>query len=155
RRVRPEFAGEFLHHWDFMLAGDWGAPGGDNGKGTNQISAGPPPGYAGTQTTTVPAPATAAFPGDQADPPFNPEFGQFDAPFTMENRTSDKFFPFMERSLAVRVLGIPTNKEIGGMAWGETSEKLFHYEAGIFNGDGQNRLNVDNRADFMGRVFVR
>ena len=41
------------------------------------------------------------------------QVGQFDAPFTLENRTSDKYFDFMERSITVRAFGIPENKEIG------------------------------------------
>jgi hypothetical protein len=73
----------------------------------------------------------------------------------MENRTSDKYIPFMERSLAVRAFGIPTNKEIGATAWGEVADNMLSYAVGVFDGDGQNRPNVDNRADLMGRVVVR
>ncbi|MEP7050227.1 MAG: porin, partial [Pseudomonadota bacterium] len=85
---------------------------------------------------------------------FNVQVGQFDAPFTMENRTSDKYIPFMERSLAVRDVGIPTNKDIGAMFWGEDPSKYFFYSAGLFNGEGQNRLNTDSRGDVMARAFV-
>jgi hypothetical protein len=73
----------------------------------------------------------------------------------MENRTSDKYIPFMERSITVRAFGIPTNKEIGAMAWGEVADRILSYTVGVFEGDGQNRPNVDNRADVMGRVVVR
>ena len=51
-------------------------------------------------------------------PWFNFQVGQFDAPFTLENRTSDKYFDFMERSLAVRAFAVPNNKEDGIMLWG-------------------------------------
>ena len=46
------------------------------------------------------------------------QVGQFDAPFTLENRTSDKYFDFMERSVAVRAFGVPANKDDGAMLWG-------------------------------------
>ena len=46
------------------------------------------------------------------------QVGQFDAPFTLENRTSDKYFDFMERSITVRAFGIPDNKEMGAMLHG-------------------------------------
>src|SRR5262249_20189917 len=85
---------------------------------------------------------------------FNLQVGQFDAPFTMENRTSDKYIPFMERSLTVRAFGIPSNKEIGAMLWGETADRLLFYSVGVFNGDGQNRPNLDDQAEVMGRVFT-
>jgi hypothetical protein len=82
------------------------------------------------------------------------QLGQFDAPFTMENRTWEPYLDFMERSLAVRALGIPTNKEIGLMLWGESPSHVVHYEVGAFNGDGPNRLNRDNYFDGMARVFA-
>jgi hypothetical protein len=139
--VRPEISGELLGNWRFMLAGDWGATAADNPAGTNETQAAAP-GAAPTATSgryaSAQTPAVRAAPTD----------------ITMENRTSDKFLPFMERSLAVRALGIPTNKELGVMFWGEDEKKLFFYSAGIFNGEGQNRPNMDNRFDAMARVFV-
>ena len=42
RRIRPEISGELFHRWYFMLAGDFGATGLDNPKGTNQTSAAAP-----------------------------------------------------------------------------------------------------------------
>ena len=147
RRVRPEFTGEFMQgNWQWMLAGDFGMgnPGTDNPKGK---SAG------GAQTSRVTGVPTDVFINWHPAGIFNLQLGQFDVPFTMENRTSDKYIQFMERSLAVRALGVPTNKDIGAMAWGETANKLAFYSLGIFNGEGQNRPNVDNRADLYGRVF--
>lgn len=83
----------------------------------------------------------------------NVQMGQFDAPFTLENRTSDKYFDFMERSLAVRALGVPTNKELGLMVWGLAPRRFLYYSAGVFNGDGQSVKNLDSRFDFMGRAY--
>jgi phosphate-selective porin len=82
------------------------------------------------------------------------QVGQYDAPFTLENRTSDKYFDFMERSITVRSFGIPDNKEIGAMIHGFNDDKNFYYSVGVFNGDGQNFKNVDDHVDFMGRAWI-
>ncbi len=162
RRIRPELTGEFFHSFWFSIAGDFGATSLDNPKGTNETSAAKPGAaptdttgaYSGAQTAHIGAAPTDVFINYKAHPLFNVQVGQFDAPFTMENRTSDKYIPFMERSLAVRDVGIPTNKEIGGMAWGETPSRLWFYSVGLFNGDGQNKLNVDSGGDLLARTFV-
>ena len=162
RRIRPEIGGEFFKSWWFSIAGDFGATNFDNPKGTTETSASSPGAaptatsgkYASAQTTRVSAAPTDVFINYRAHPLFNVQVGQFDAPFMMENRTSDKFIPFMERSLAVRDVGVPTNKEIGAMFWGEDPQRYFFYSAGLFNGDGQTRLNVDSRGDVMARAFA-
>ena len=82
------------------------------------------------------------------------QVGQFDAPFTLENRTSDKYFDFMERSLAVRAFGVPGNKDIGVMAFGTLPKKLAYYSVGVFDGEGQNIRNQDNYFAVIGRAFV-
>lgn len=162
RRIRPELTGEFLHnHFQWMLAGDWGSTSVDNSKGTNETAAaGPgstPSGtsakFASAQTASIKAAPTDVFINARAAGGLNLQIGQFDAPFMMENRTSDKYIPFMERSLAVRDVGVPTNKEIGAMVWGETKEKLVFYSFGPFMGEGQNRPNLDGRFDFIARAF--
>ncbi len=165
RRIRPEITGEFFHDWSFMIAGDFGATGLDNNKGSETETQASAPGpantptgstskYASAQTSKLGAAATDVFLNYKAHALFNVQVGQFDAPFTMENRTSDKYIPFMERSLAVRAVGIPTNKEIGVMVWGELPTKHWFYSLGLFDGDGQNKLNVDSRGDLMLRTFV-
>jgi hypothetical protein len=162
RRIRPEFSGDFLHHFNFMFAGDFGATAIDNPRGTNETSAAPPgtvptvntARFASAQTTRFQAIATDVFINYRAGTFFNVQFGQFDAPFMMDNRTSDKYTAFMERALPVRALGVPSNKEIGAMAWGETDNRVFYYSVGPFNGDGMNRPNIDSRFDVMGRLFV-
>jgi len=82
------------------------------------------------------------------------QVGQFDAPFTLENRTSDKYIDFMERSTTVRAFGIPTNKEVGAMVNGLLPDKVAYYSLGVFNGDGQNFRNVDSKFDVIGRAWV-
>jgi phosphate-selective porin len=147
RRIRPELTGEFMKNWQWMLAGDWGATANDGSPQVGQLTT--------AQTGQIKAIATDVYLNYRcADGLFNVQLGQYDAPFTMENRTSDKYIPFMERSLAVRAVGIPTNKEIGAMFWGELTNKMFFYSLGFFNGDGQGRLSPDNRMDTMGRIFV-
>ncbi|MDB5218904.1 MAG: hypothetical protein JWO86_6831 [Myxococcaceae bacterium] len=162
RRVRPEITGDFLHHFNFMIAGEFGATAVDNAKGTNETSASAPGAaptatsskFATAQTTRFQATSADVFINYRQGSIFNIQVGQFDAPFMMDNRTSDKYTAFMERALPVRAIGIPSNKEIGAMFWGETQNRLFYYSFGPFNGDGQNRPNVDARFDVMGRVFV-
>jgi phosphate-selective porin len=82
------------------------------------------------------------------------QFGQFDAPFTLENRTSDKYFDFMERSVTVRAFGVPTNKEQGFMLHGTTPARHFYYSAAVINGDGQNFRNTDGNFDLLGRAWI-
>ena len=167
RRIRPEVTGELFHEWWFSIAGDFGATGLDNVKGTAAGNTGdatkaPDPAtglppqttrYASAQSVRISAAATDVFVNYRPVSYVNVQAGQFDAPFTMENRTSDKYFPFMERSLAVRAVGVPTNKEIGTMVWGETNDRFFYYSVGLFNGEGQNRLAADSRPELMSRVF--
>lgn len=162
RRVRPEISGEILDTWQFMIAGDWGGTGLDNPNGTNESQAaapGSPPTattgrYASAQTPAVRSSPTDVFINWRGGELANVQVGQFNAPFTMENPTSDKYLPFLERSLPVRAVGIPNNKELGVMFWGNTRDRSFNYALGVFDGDGQNRPNPDNRYDVIGRVFV-
>jgi phosphate-selective porin len=82
------------------------------------------------------------------------QFGQYDAPFTLENRTSDKYFDFMERSITVRAFGIPTNKEQGFMLHGTNADRNFYYSGAVLNGDGQNFKNLDDNFDLMARAWL-
>jgi len=166
RRVRPEFTGEVLGTFQFVLAGEFSGgqpPGVDNQSGKSTETSASAPGsapttssgrYASAQTPSIKAAPTDMYLNIRGSNLFNVQVGQYDAPFTMENRTFDKYIPFMERSIAVRAFGVPTNKDIGAMVWGETDTKTVYYSVGIFNGDGQNTPNVDNRFDGYGRVFV-
>jgi hypothetical protein len=82
------------------------------------------------------------------------QVGQYDAPFTLENRTSDKYFDFMERSITVRAFGIPDNKEMGAMLHGYNDNRNFYYSLALVNGDGQNFKNIDRQFDWMGRAWI-
>lgn len=162
RRIRPELSGEFLKIFQWQISGDWGATGVTDFKGTSETSAanpGQPPTaatarYGSAQGTAIRGGPTDVYINVHACQCFNVQIGQFDAPFSIENRTSDKYIPFMERSLAVRALGIPTNKEVGTMAWGDSKGDFVHYAVGMFMGDGMNRTNVDNRFEVIGRAYL-
>jgi hypothetical protein len=112
-----------------------------------------PPGGAESVAPSALSPSDAiiafAPPGDR----FILQAGQFDAPFTLENRTSDAYTPFIERSMAARSLGVPRNKEIGVMAHGILGG-LFYYSAGLFNGEGPGYRNLDNQPDAVGRLAL-
>ena len=139
RRARLELGGwigSFVYFW---LAGDF--------------AVGPPAGAAPA------APSNLATTDDfVALAPWNNlailQVGQFDAPFTLENRTSDKYFDFMERSITVRAFGIPDNKEMGAMLHGFNDDRNYYYSVAVLNGDGQNFKNADREFDVMGRAWV-
>src|SRR5262249_14436541 len=130
RRARLELLGSlFKNVVDFHLAGDYSTFG-------NGVA------------------ATDVFVQFNVHDWFHIQAGQFDTPFTYENRTSDRYLDFMERSFVVRNLG-PNNKEPGLMLWGGPKNRLFYYSLGAFTGDGINVRNLDNNFDLMGRAFVR
>jgi len=132
RRARIETQGTIFRHFDFQIGGEFAST--------------PATGSTGTVADAFIIVDYLSFLKVQA--------GQFDAPFTLENRTSDKYFDFMERSLAVRAMGIPSNKDQGGMIWGWLPANVAYYSVGLFNGDGQNFKNQDNNLAVMGRAFV-
>jgi hypothetical protein len=163
RRVRPELTGEIMHHWWFMIAGDFAPTALDNANGKSEqyaATAGVAP-TAGTsrylqpQTAAVKAAATDVYLAYKADEALYFQAGQFDAPMTMQNRTSDKYFEFIERPLAIRDVAIASNKDIGIMAHGWADKRVFYYSLGGFNGAGQNRLNTDGRFTMIGRIYAR
>lgn len=80
--------------------------------------------------------------------------GQFDVPFTLENRTADAYTTFIERAMVARSLGAPRNKETGVMVHGLLGNGVFSYAAGVFNGDGPNFRNFDNQPDAIGRATL-
>jgi phosphate-selective porin len=139
KRVRAELSGWIGPMFFFNLAGDF--------------AVGPPPG------ANPVAPTNLSTTDDYgAFAPFGNlailQIGQYNAPFTLENRTSDKYTDFIERSVAVRAFGIPTSKELGMMVHGLLPKSVAYYSLGLFNGDGQNFRNVDNSFDVMGRAWL-
>lgn len=131
RRARAEFNGTVLKHFDYTLAGEFASI---------------PVLFQSTQISDV-------FVNVNYTPWANFQVGQFDAPFTLENRTVDKYIDFMERSITVRSFAVPMNKEIGAMVHGLAPQRFLRYELGIFNGDGGNVRNPDNHFDVIGRAY--
>jgi len=132
RRARVELQGTFIGHFDFHIAGEF---------------------------TTTPAAGSL---GALADAYIIADYlswlkiqvGQFDAPFSLENRTSDKYLDFIERGPTVRYLAVPANKDQGAFAWGWLPKQVAYYSIGVTNGEGQNFKNGDNWGAVLGRAFV-
>jgi len=164
RRARVGFDGEFLKRWSFTALLEFGGQPLSNTGGTAETSAAKA-GMAPTDSSGRYAPvqsiATGAFPADvyinySVCKCFNIKLGQWNIPFSMDNQTGDDYYPLMERSAAIRSFVIPgAARDIGGVVWGELGPKVFNYELGVFGGDGQNRPSVDNRVDFIGRIYAR
>jgi hypothetical protein len=135
RRARVELAGWMGPMFYFDLQGDFAPGGGPAAPGARP-----------------PTDAYAAFApvGDL----FIVQAGQFDAPFSLENRTLEAYLPFVERSLAVRALTVPSNKDLGVMAHGTDDARMIYYSGGVFNGEGPELGNADNKFDVIGRVSV-
>ena len=139
RRARAELSGWIGPMFYFSLGGDF--------------AAGPPP------AADPVAPASLITTDDYiALAPFETraifQVGQFDAPFTFENRVSSKYTDFLERAVPIRALGISANKEQGLMVHGILPNDVVYYSFGVFDGDGQTFRNVDNSFDFMGRAWL-
>jgi hypothetical protein len=138
RRSRLELGGRILDRFYFFFGGEFG---------------GAPP-LSATQQPTSSAGVADAYAGIDVHPLLKIQVGQFDVPFMMESFTSDKYFDFMERSLAVRAAGTYSDKDAGLMLRGETDDQSFNYAVAAVSGNGKNRVNVDFRPTLMGRVFV-
>jgi phosphate-selective porin OprO and OprP len=140
RKVRLEVGGELYRKVQWFFGGDFGM---------NSTSVG------ANQSVVVRAAPADVYINYKAHPLLNVEVGQFDLPFTAETRTSDKFLPFMERSVPVRVIGKGNAKDTGLMLWGNLDQRRFAYAASLVQGDGMNRPNVDRRFDLVARAYVR
>jgi len=135
RRARVELAGWMGPMFYFDFGGDF-APNADPGS------------------TAAHPPADAYVAFAPAADAFIVQVGQFDAPFSLENRTLEAYTPFIARSLAVRTLAVPNNKDLGLMVHGTDAARTVYYSGGLFNGDGPGIRNADNQVDFIGRVSV-
>lgn len=80
------------------------------------------------------------------------EAGQFYTPFTLENQTSENYSDFMEKAASTRFV-VPLTRETGVQIFGELPHHAAQYWLGIFDGDGQNFKNLDNRMAVIGRGF--
>jgi hypothetical protein len=164
RRLRLELGGDFIQERiAFFGSVDFGGQTITNANGKTIQSAASPgatPSASSARWAAVQTASPVAMPQDvwinlKAWRWLNLMIGQYQAPFSMENRTGDGLGPWMERNLAVRGFVVPMLKEIGMTLWGSLPEEAFGYEIGVFGGDGQNRPNIDDRVDWIGRVYAR
>jgi hypothetical protein len=165
RRARLEMAGEFFQVWQWNIGAEFAPSTADDVAAdtassscaidpTTSLLTCSPRQNAVEAPSVKPAP-TDVFINFAPSAWANVQVGQFYLPFTLENRVSDNTTPFLERSLAVRTIGAPLQRDIGAMFWGESPDRSVYYAAGAFNGDGPNRPNADSRYDFAGRLVVR
>jgi hypothetical protein len=82
------------------------------------------------------------------------QVGQFDAPFTLENRTPDRYLDFFDRGVAVRAFAIPENKDQGIMIHGTNPTRSFYYSAAALNGEGPAVTGFSGHVDVMARAWV-
>jgi hypothetical protein len=166
RRARLELAGEFFETWQWQVGAEFSSATSIDNAAATQAT----PTCTLTKTNTLDCSADKQNPVEAAtvkpiptdvfinygpSPWANLQVGQFYLPFTLENRISDNTTAFLERSLAVRNVGAPLQRDIGAMFWGESPDRYVYYSAAVLNGDGPNRVNVDTKYDFAGRVVVR
>jgi len=82
------------------------------------------------------------------------QLGQFDVPFTLENRTSDRYLDFVHRGPAIRGFAVPENKDQGLMVHGTNPDRNFYYSAAVLNGAGPTVTGVDDKLDVMARAWI-
>jgi phosphate-selective porin OprO/OprP len=86
---------------------------------------------------------------------FVPEFrlrvGQFKAPFSLEELTSDLHIDFVERSL---VNELAPSFDRGIMAYGSVARGIVSYSVGGFNGSGQNTSDNNGAKDVAARLVI-
>ena len=96
----------------------------------------------------------SAFINYQIIPEVQVMMGIMQPTFGMEARQSTKYKDFLEDGISTK-FATPNGVEQGLTIWGATDKNMINYEVSVYSGDGGQRPNVDNRFDFMGRVFVR
>ncbi|OGQ05677.1 MAG: hypothetical protein A3F82_04905 [Deltaproteobacteria bacterium RIFCSPLOWO2_12_FULL_44_12] len=84
--------------------------------------------------------------------PLHIRAGQYKVPFGIQELTSSKKLQFVERSLASEEF-VP-GRDIGLEFWGTPWEGRFEYYAGLFNGDGRNRLNQNQEFLYTARFAI-
>ena len=166
RRARLELAGEFFETWQWQVGAEFSSTTSVDNAAATQVT----PTCSVDPTTSVVTCSNKENPVDAAtvkaiptdvfvnygpSPWANLEVGQFYLPFSLENRISDNTTPFLERSLPVRNIGAPLQRDIGAMFWGEAPDRTVYYSAAVINGDGPNRVNSDSNYDLAARAFVR
>jgi phosphate-selective porin len=134
RRARITLTGDFAEQFDFKMEGDFGQSDGLSGNRTA---------FSATDIWINWHQFTAA----------QVKFGQYKAPFGLEQLTPDTTLFTIERTLPTGA--ITPDRQIGVELWGKPlaaiwpdRADLLTYYAGIFNGNGRNITNNDNN-NFM------
>ncbi len=85
------------------------------------------------------------------------DFGQYKVPFGMEGRQSASKLDFAERSALSALFKWSNLRDLGVTCNGNFSLGTVKVQPaiGIFNGEGQNRLNANEPMAFVGRVVVQ
>lgn len=78
--------------------------------------------------------------------------GQYKAPFGREELTSSSRIDTVERSAFSNA--ITPDRQVGGTLSGKLFHEFLTYEAGAFNGNGQNLTNDDDSFLYVGRVVL-
>ncbi|HNS95597.1 MAG TPA: porin [Polyangiaceae bacterium] len=163
RRARIELAGEIMGHWQWELQFEAGPTAFNNASGTTEASAAPAgvqptaetAAYAPVQTAGYSTRPLNAYVNYRASDHFNIKIGQFNIPFTAENRTSTNNISFLERAMPTRAWGAPETQDIGAMVWGHLDQRTLFWSWAVLQGDGPNRPNADSRAMTAARVYTR
>lgn len=164
RRARIEVGADLWRRWFVLFGLDFGAQPINNPTGGQEISASSPgqtptessAHFASFQTPNPSATLANAYVDYTFLRQLHVMIGQHQAPFSLENRTGNNTFTWLERNMAIRSFVVPNGKEIGALLWGDINDvQTVSYELGVFLGDGPNRPQVDGYADFIGRVFSR
>lgn len=142
RRARLNVTGEFLERFDYKMEGDF------------QTSDGLTP------NTRTEFGATDIFINYNQVPEANLKFGQYKAPFGLEQLTPDTTLYLAERSQVTEAL--TPERQIGVQVWGqplarvlEDHKDILDYSFGMFNGNGRNvTINDDGNFMYAGRVNV-
>jgi len=85
------------------------------------------------------------------------QFGQFTIPFGLEGTKSSKELDFVERSSIVSKFGWGEYRDIGFSIKAnlEIGNVKIMPEGGLFNGEGENKLDGNDPMDFVGRVLIK
>lgn len=80
------------------------------------------------------------------------KMGQFYYPYGNENTASDKYYVFIEP--AAISLALAPGRDRGIQVHGSPMNGLVSYQAGIFNGAGDNKADTNDDFDFAARVVL-
>lgn len=87
------------------------------------------------------------------DRPYRAQFGQFKAPFGLQQLTSSGRLQFVDR--AITDAKFNPARDMGAMFSGTAAGRKFGYDASIFNGSGESIRQTTEAPLLVGRVYVQ